>query len=55
MVVDGKNVTLYVDGGEAGRTLVVRKLGGTVIPGKLSVGKTICMQAAHSTTFDCRM
>jgi len=39
MVIDGKSVALYIDGEEVVRTPVVRKLGRTVIPGKLTVGK----------------
>jgi len=39
MVADGRSVALYVDGSEAVNSRVYRKPGGTVIPGKLTVGK----------------
>src|SRR3984957_8518576 len=39
MVIDGKSVALYVDGDEVVRAPIFRKSGGTVIPGKLTVGK----------------
>jgi len=39
MVIDGNSVALYVDAEQVVKTAVVKKAGGTVIPGKLTVGK----------------
>ncbi len=40
MVVDKNRVVLYADGKEVARATVAKQAGGTVIPGKLSIGAT---------------